>query len=101
VLANIAHQQPAPLAAIFSELLDEFYVAPVDAIEPPGIIVAVAAECIQAAISSGELIPLFASHLACFAADTNGCVGVKSHWLGHKRSVSLRESQISNFRSQN
>jgi hypothetical protein len=94
VLANIAHQQPAPLPAIFSELLDEFYVAPVDAIEAPGIVIAIAAERIEAAVGSGELIPLLASHLACFAADTNGCVGVKSHWLGHNPSASLRNLKL-------
>jgi hypothetical protein len=86
VLANVAHQQPAPFTAIFGELLNKSDVAPVDAVEAPRIIVTVAAERIQAAIGSGELVPLFASDFARFAADTNGCVGVKPHWLGHNPS---------------
>src|SRR5207237_3902337 len=69
VLANVGHQQPAPLAAVRRELLDEPHVAPVDAVEPPRVVVAVAGERVGAAVGSRELVPLLARHLAGLAPD--------------------------------
>jgi hypothetical protein len=86
VFADVAHEEPAPVFAVFGELLDEFYVAPVNTVQAPCIIVAVAAKRIEAAVGAWELVPFFASHLACFAADTDSGVSVKSHWLSHKSS---------------
>ncbi len=44
VLAHVAHQQPAAVLAVFGELLDKFYMAPVDAVELARVVVAVAAQ---------------------------------------------------------
>jgi hypothetical protein len=68
-----------------------------DAIQTASIIVAVAAQRVEAAVGCRELVPFFASHLAGFAADADCSVRVKSHGFWHK---SLLTSRISNSRSQ-
>src|SRR5260370_42465032 len=50
VLAHIAHQEPAAVLAVFSELLDEFDVAPMDAVKPARVVVAVAPQRVHAAV---------------------------------------------------
>ena len=84
VLAHVAHQEPAPVLPVLSELLDEFDVAPVDSVKLARVVVAVAAQSVQPAVSAGELIPLFAGHFAGFAADADRRVGIKSHGFSHK-----------------
>jgi hypothetical protein len=59
----------------------------VDAVQPARIIVTIAAQSILAAIGARELVPFLAGHLAGFAADANGGVGVKTHGLGHDDSL--------------
>src|SRR5881392_540749 len=49
VLAHVAHHQPAAVVRTL-ELLDESDVAPVDAVEAPGVVVAVAAQRPHAAV---------------------------------------------------
>jgi hypothetical protein len=73
----------------FGELLDEFDVAPVDAIKLAGVVVAVATQRIHATVGAGQLIPLFAGDFAGFAANANRCIGVKPHWLSHVSPQSL------------
>src|SRR6266850_4466600 len=67
VLADVAHQEPASLATVRAELLDELHVPPVDAVEVPRVVVAVATERPHAAVRRRQLIPLLARHLARLA----------------------------------
>src|SRR5258706_11882206 len=83
VLADIAHHEPAPVATIRAELLDELHVPPVDAVETTGVVVAVAAERPNPAIRRRKLIPLLAGDLARFAPDADRRVGEESHRLSH------------------
>src|ERR1700733_339475 len=86
VLANIAHQEPAAVLPAFGELLDELDMAPMDTVQPARVVVAVAAQCVQTAVSAGKLIPLFAGDFAVFAADADCGVGEKPHRLSHNTS---------------
>jgi hypothetical protein len=94
VLAHVAHQEPAAVLAVLSELLDELHVTPVNAVEAARVVVAVAAQGVHAAVGAGELIPFFAGNLARFAADTDGRIGVKSHWLSHKVPLSYPSRRV-------
>jgi hypothetical protein len=40
------------------------------------------------------LVPFFAGNLTRFAADTNGRIGVKSHWLSHKVPLSYPSRRV-------
>src|SRR6266852_3277799 len=89
MLAHIAHHEPASAAAILAELLDELDVTPVDAVEPPGVVVTVARQLAPAPVGGGELVPLFARHLARLAPDAHGSVGVEPHGFGHQAFSTL------------
>src|SRR3984893_15167816 len=67
VLADVAHEQPSTVLSVLGELLDELDVAPMDAIQPAGVVVAVPTQRVHAAVGAGQLIPLFAGDLAGFA----------------------------------
>src|SRR5690242_6392005 len=84
VLAHVTHQEPAPVLPSVGKLLDEFYVPPVDAVEPTGIVIAVTAQGVNAAVGAGQLIPFLAGDFARLAANADGSVGVESHGLSHK-----------------
>ena len=84
VFAHIAHQEPAAVLPVFSELLNKLHVTPVDSVELARVVVTVAAQSVQPTVSTGELIPLFARDLTCLAADADRCVGIKSHGFSHK-----------------
>src|SRR5213079_2209759 len=84
VFAHIAHQEPAAVLPVLSELLDEFDVTPVDSVKLARVVVTVAAQSVQPTVSTGELIPLFAGHFAGFAADADRRVGIESHWFSHR-----------------
>src|SRR5688572_11657615 len=84
VLAYVAHHEPASVLAVFGELLDELPVAPVDAVEPARIVVAVAAQRVETAIGGRQLVPLLAGDLAGFAANADRGVSVETHGLGHR-----------------
>jgi hypothetical protein len=43
MLAHVAHHEPAAVLTVFRELLYELDMTPVDAIEPAGVVIAVAA----------------------------------------------------------
>ena len=83
MLADVAHHQPAAVLAVLGELLDELDVPPVDAVELRGVVVAVAAQRVHAAVGAGQLVPLLAGDLARLAADADRRVGVEPHRLGH------------------
>src|SRR5439155_10580064 len=89
MLAHIAHQEPAAVLPVLSELLDELHMTPVNAVEPARVVVAVAAQCVHAAVGARELIPFLAGDLARFAADADGRVGIKSHGFSHLNSPFL------------
>src|SRR3989442_4910568 len=82
VLAHVAHHQPAAVVWAL-ELLDEAHVPPVDAVQPAGVVVAIAAQLPDAAVLGRELVPFLARDLARFAPDANRGVGEESHGLGH------------------
>src|SRR5439155_20736215 len=88
MLADVAHQEPSPVAAVFGELLDELDVTSVDPVEPARVVVAVAAQRVEAAVGARQLVPLLARDFARFAADTDGRVGVEAHRLRHPTSPS-------------
>src|SRR5262249_24714536 len=90
MLADVAHQQPAAVFPILRELLDELDVAPVNAVELARVVVTVATQCVDAAVSARKLVPFFARDFARFAADTNGRVSVKSHGLSHGAPPNLQ-----------
>src|SRR5262249_36783254 len=92
VLTDVAHEKPAAVLPGCGELFDEFDVAPVDAIELAGVVVAVAAQRMHAAVGARELIPFLAGDFAGFAANADRGVGVKPHWLSHVSPQSLRLS---------
>src|SRR3954467_4362013 len=81
VLADVTHHQPAPVGSVLAELLDKLDVPPVDSIQLAGVVVAVPAHLVLPAPGRGELVPLLAGHLARFAADAYGGVGVEAHGL--------------------
>src|SRR5439155_23022120 len=84
VFAHVAHQEPAAVLPVLSELLNKLHVTPVDSVKLARVVVTVAAQSVQPTVSAGELIPLFAGHFAGFAADADRCVGIESHWFSHK-----------------
>src|SRR5882762_8303052 len=71
VLADVAHEQPSTVLSVLGELLDELDVAPMDAIQPAGVVVAVSTQRVQAAVGARQLVPFFAGDLAGFAADAD------------------------------
>src|SRR5207249_6262254 len=89
VFAHIAHEEPAAVLSVLSELLNKLHVTPVDSVELARVVVAVAAQSVQPAVGAGKLIPLFAGHFAGFAADADRRVGIKSHGLSHLNSPFL------------
>src|SRR5436309_2377083 len=104
VLAHVAHHQPTAVVGAL-ELLDETHVPPVDAVQPAGVVVAVAAQLPDAAVLGRELVPFLARDLARFAPDANRGVGEESHGLRHitpsprcRRTPCLRGSKRSDPR---
>src|SRR5262249_17145522 len=93
VLADVAHHQPAPLAPVRAELLDELHMAPVNAVEVPRVLVAVATQRANAAVRGGQLVPLFAGDLAGLAPDAHRRIGEKPHRLGHGQAFSRIETK--------
>src|SRR5258708_16600962 len=89
MLAHVAHHQPSPVLPVLGELLDELDVAPMDAIQSAGVVVAVPTQRVRAAVGARQLIPFFAGHLAGFAADADRRVCVEAHRLWHTASRSL------------
>jgi hypothetical protein len=83
VLAHVAHHEPAPVGSVLAELLHEFHVAPVNSVQPQGVVVAVAAHLLLATVPGRELVPFLAGHLTGLAADAHGRVGIETHWLRH------------------
>src|SRR4029077_20918060 len=81
VLAHVAHHQPAAVGAVLAELLDELHMAPVDAGESPGVVVASARQHAPTAVRGRQLVPLLARDLARLAADAHRGVGKKPHRL--------------------
>src|SRR6202022_1543129 len=77
-----------PVLPVLGELLDELDVAPMDAIQPAGVVVAVPTQRVRAAVGAGQLIPLFAGDLAGFTADANRRVCVEPHRFRHTNSRS-------------
>src|SRR3989454_332099 len=84
VLAHVAHHQPAAVVGTF-ELLDEPDVPPVDAVEPPGVVVAVPAQLPEPAVRGRELVPFLTRDFARLAPDAHRGVGEESHGLRHIR----------------
>src|SRR2546428_2190800 len=83
MLADVAHHEPAPLATVRGELLDELHVPPVDAVEVPRVVVAIAAERAHSAVRRRQLIPLLAGDLARLAPDAHRRVREEPHGLSH------------------
>src|ERR1700737_1902668 len=52
VLADVAHEQPSTVLSVLGELLDELDVAPMDAIQPAGVVVAVPTQRVHAAVGA-------------------------------------------------
>src|SRR5262245_44173214 len=94
MLTHIAHQQPAPVLAVLRELLDEFDVAPVNSVELACVVVTVAAQSVDAAVSARKLIPLFTSHFTRLAADADCRISIKSHGLSHKVPLSYPSHRV-------
>src|SRR5215475_8745498 len=94
MLAHIAHEEPAAVLAVLRELLNELDVAPVNSVELTRVVVAIAAQSVDAAVSARELVPLLACNLARLAADANGRVSVKPHGLSHKVPLSYPSSRV-------
>src|SRR5260370_538127 len=82
VLAHVAHHQPAAVVGTL-ELLDEAHVPPVQAVQPAGVVVAVAAQLPDPAVLGWQLVPFLARHFARLAADAHPGVGEEFHGLGH------------------
>src|SRR5213080_2634802 len=91
VLAHVAHHQPAAVVRAL-ELLDEADVAPVDAVEASGVVVAVAAQRSHAAVLGRQLVPFLARHFARLAADANCGVGEEPHGFGHNHAFSTLQT---------
>src|SRR5882724_1415724 len=94
VFAHVAHHEPASAFAVFGELLDELHVAPVNPVEPLGVVVAVAAHLMTAAIGRRQLVPLLARDLAGLAADADDGVGVETHRLRHQAFSTLQTKAL-------
>src|SRR5581483_5331719 len=94
VLAHVAHHEPAALAPVLAELLDELDVAPVDPVQPPGVVVAVAAHLGPAAVAGRKLVPFLAGDLAGLAPDADRRVGVEPHRLGHHAFSTLHTKAL-------
>src|SRR5947199_10218812 len=63
MLADVAHHQPSPLAAVGADLLDELHMPPVDAVELASVVIAVPGRRAVAAVRRREVIALLARHL--------------------------------------
>src|SRR2546427_13295696 len=87
MLADVAHHQPSPLAAVGAELLDELHMPPVDAVELASVVIAVPGERGVTAVRRRELIPLLAGHLAGLAPD--------AHRGGREQAHRLRDHAFS------
>src|SRR3989475_12978725 len=92
MFAHVAHHQPAPVVGAL-ELLDEAHVPPVDAVQPAGVVVAVAAQLPDAAVLGRELVPFLARDLARLAADANRGVGEEPHRFGHNHAFSTLQTK--------
>src|SRR5205807_10315490 len=92
MLADVAHHQPSPLAAVGAELLDELHMPPVDAVELASVVIAVSGERAVAAVRRRELIPLLAGHLAGLAPDAHRRIGEEAHRLRHHAFSSVMPS---------
>src|SRR5256885_240983 len=90
VLADVAHHQPAPLASVRAELLDELHVTPVDAVEMASVVIAIAAQGTNATIRRRKLIPLLAGDLARLAADAHRRIREEPHRLAHEPFSTLQ-----------
>src|SRR5215510_12840393 len=76
------------------ELLDELHVPPVGAVEPAGVVVAVAGQRVLAAVGRGELVPLLARDLARLAPDADRGVGEEPHRLRHHAFSTLHTKAL-------
>jgi hypothetical protein len=85
MFAHVTHHQPAADGMIFAKLLDELDMAPVNAIQALGVIVAIAAELAYTAVGGGQLIPFLAGDLAGSAADAH-------HGSGDSKSAGVASS---------
>src|SRR6266404_4399009 len=94
VLADVAHHEPAALAPVLAELLDELDVAPVHPVQSSGVVVAVAAHLVPAAAGRRQLVPLLAGDLAGLASDTYRGVGIEPHRLGHHAFSTLQRNAL-------
>jgi hypothetical protein len=94
MLTHVAHHQPAADGTIFAKLLDEFDVAPVDAIQALRIVITIAAELAHAAVGGGKLIPFLAGDLARLAPDAHGGIGIKPHGLRHHAFSTLHTKAL-------
>jgi hypothetical protein len=94
MFADVAHHQPAAGDTVGTELFDKLDVAPVNAIQALGVIIAIAAELAHAAVLSRELIPFFAGDLTGFAANTDGGIRVKAHRLCHHAFSTLHTKAL-------
>src|SRR5262249_61907813 len=90
---DVAHHQPAPLAPVRAELFDELHMAPVNAVEVPRVVVAVATQRANAAVRGGQLVPLFAGDLAGLAPDAHRRIGEKPQRLRHGQALSIFHKQ--------
>src|SRR6185503_12472266 len=66
----------------------EAHVAPVDAVQPPRVVVAVTRQRVDAAVRGRQLVPLLARHLARLAADADRGVREEAHRLRHGQAFS-------------
>jgi len=94
MLAHVTHHQPAANRTIFAKLLDELDMAPVDAIQALGVIVAIAAELAYPTVGGGKLIPFLTGDLAGLAADAHRSIGVESHGLRHHAFSTLHTKAL-------
>jgi hypothetical protein len=83
VLAGIAHHEPSLVIPLFIELLYEFNMAPVGAVQIQRIVVTVTIHSAHTAMYCQQAIPLFTGYLTGFTTNTNSGVREKSHTFGH------------------
>src|SRR5882762_4930840 len=94
MLAYVGHQEPAATTSIGRELLHEPDVAPVKAVEPARVVVAVPGERGRAPGAGRKLVPFLARDLAGLAADTHGRVREEAHRLGHQAFSTLQTKAL-------